>query len=81
MGFFSRFFKRQPTVFPDTFKVVLTTDKKLSEEQKNVITQMVKDGTLSGCDPSDIAINIMLYTGCFEPVILHRIDNGVEAIF
>ena len=82
MSIFSKLFKkRQQPSSPDELKVVLKTDKKLSDEQKNAIITIVKDGTMSGVEPSDIAIKIMMSTGIYDMVILNRVKNGVEVIF
>lgn len=82
MGIFSRLFKkREQPESSDAFNVILTTKKELSEEQKNAIITIVKDGTMSGVEPSDIAIKIMMSTGIYDAVILNRIKNGVEVIF
>lgn len=82
MGFFSRLFKkREQPESSDNFKVVLKTEKNLSEEQKNAIITIVKDGTISGVEFSDIAIKIMMSTGIYDMVILTRIKNGVEVFF
>ena len=68
----------EQTTSSDKFEVVLKTKRELSEEQKNAIITIVKDGILSGAQLSDIAINIMFATGIYEPVIMIRIENGVE---
>ena len=82
MGIFSRFFKkREQPESSDTFNVILKTKKELSEEQKNAIITIVKDGPMSGVEPSDIAIKIMMSTGIYDMVILNRVKNGVEVIF
>ena len=82
MGIFSRLFKkREHPKSSDTFNVILKTKKELSEEQKNAIITIVKDGTMSGVEPSDIAIKIMMSTGIYDMVILNRVKNGVEVIF
>lgn len=82
MGIFSRLFKkREQPESSDTFNVILKTKKELSEEQKNAIITIVKDGTMSGVEPSDIAIKIMMSTGIYDMVILNRVKNGVEVIF
>lgn len=82
MGIFSKLFKkREYPQSSDTFNVILKTKKELSEEQKNAIITIVKDGTMSGVEPSDIAIEIMMSTGIYDMVILNRIKNGVEVIF
>ena len=82
MSIFSKLFKkRQQPSSSDDFKVILKTEKELSEEQRNTIITIVKDGTISGLEPSDIAIKIMMSTGIYDMVILNRIKNGVEVIF
>lgn len=82
MNFFRKLFKkRKQPVSSDEFKVVLKTNKNLSEEQKSTIIQVVKNGILSGSELNDIAINIMTSTGIFDMIIINRIDNGVEVIF
>ena len=82
MSIFSRLFKkREQPESSDTFNVILKTKKELSEEQKNAIITIVKDGTMSGVEPSDIAIKIMMSTGIYDMVILNRVKNGVEVIF
>ena len=82
MSIFSRLFKkREQPESSDTFKVVLKTEKKLSEEQENAIITIVKNGTMSGVKPGDIAIKVMMSTGIYDMVILNRIKNGVEVIF
>ena len=79
--FISIFKKREQPESSDTFKVVLKTEKKLSEEQKKAILTIVKDGTMSGVEPGNIAIKIMMSTGIYDMAILNRIKNGVEVIF
>ena len=82
MSIFSRLFKkREQPESSDTFEVVLKTEKKLSEEQKNAIITIVKDGTMSGVEPGDIAIKVMMSTGIYDMVILNRLKNGVDVIF
>ena len=82
MGIFSRLFKkREQPESSDAFNVILTTKKELSEEQKNAIITIVKDCTMSGVEPRDIAIKIMMSTGIYDVVILNRVKNGVEVIF
>lgn len=82
MGIFSRLFKkRKQPESSDSFNVILKTNKKLSEEQKNAIITIVKDGTMSGVTNRDIAIKIMMSTGIYDMVILNRVKNSVEVIF
>lgn len=82
MSFFNKIFKkRQLSASSDDFKVVLKTEKELSDEQRNTIITIVKNGIMSGTEPSDIAINIMMSTEIYDIVVLNRIKNGVEVIF
>lgn len=82
MGFFNKLFKnREQPKSSDNFKVVLKTEKELSEEQKNAIITIVKDGTMSGDEPSNIAIKIMMFAEIYDMVVLTRIKNGVEVFF
>jgi len=83
MSIFSKFFKkRHPTeVSSGDLKVVLKTDKDLSEEQKNAIITIVKDGIMSGADLSDIVIKMMMSTGIYDVVVLNRTKDGIEVLF
>ena len=82
MNFYRRLFKkREYSISSDTFNVILKTKKYLSEEQKNAIIVIVKDGIMSGDKFSDIAIEIMMSTGIYDTVILNRIKDCVEVIF
>lgn len=62
----------------DEFKVILKTEKNLSEEQRNTIITIVRDGITSDTEPSDICIHVMMSTGIYDTMILNRIKNGVE---
>ena len=44
----------------DDFKVTIRTMKELSEEQRNTIITIVKDGMKSGSEPGSIAMNVMM---------------------
>lgn len=82
MSIFSKLFKkRKHPESSDNFKVILKTQKELSEEQKNTIITIVKDGIVSGVTPSRIAIKLMMSTEIYGIIILNRIENGVEVIF
>ena len=81
MNIFSGIFSKwKKTESSDDFKVVLKTDKKLSEEQKDAIITITKAGILSDVAPSNIAIKIMEITGIYDMIILNRTENGVEVI-
>ena len=73
--------KRKQPVSSDTFNVILKTDKKLSEAQKNTIINIVKDGIRAGEDLNITKTWIILTADLNEPVILNRITNGIEVIF
>ena len=62
------------------FKVILKTKKNLSEEQKNTIITIVRDGIISDVELRDICIHVMMSTGIYDTIILSRISNGVEII-
>ena len=82
MGIFSKLFqKRKQAKSSDNFNVVLYTKKNLSEEQKNAIISIVKNGNMSGIALSDISIQIMMSTGIYNVIILNRIKDGIEGIF
>ena len=82
MGIFSKLFqKRKQAKSSDNFNVVLYTKKNLSEEQKNAIITIVKNGNMSGIALSDISIQIMMSTGIYDVIILNRIKDGIEVIF
>ena len=81
MSIFSRLFKkRKEPKLSDNFKVVLKTEKALSEKQKNVIDTIVKNGIRSGADFGTIGALIIIKTDIHTGVILNRIKNGVEVI-
>lgn len=84
MGILSKIFKRNEDsleVKNDDIEVILKTEKDLSEEQRNVIVNIVKNGTMSGADPSNIVVQMMMATGIFDVVILNRIkDDVIEVV-
>lgn len=75
------FNKRQQLESSDNFKVIIKTDKNLSEKQKNAIINIIKEGVALDLDNGDIAIRIMMTTQIFEPVIMNKTDNSIEVIF
>ena len=82
MKLFDKFFKkRQLPDSSDEPKVFLTTNKDLSEEQKNTIIAIVKDGITSGTYFGDIAIKIMMSTGIYDVIVINRTKNGIEVMF
>lgn len=84
MGILSKIFKRNEDsleVKNDDIKVILKTEKDLSEEQRNVIVNIVKNGTMSGADPSNIVVQMMMATGIFDVMFLNRIkDDVIEVV-
>lgn len=81
MSIFSKIFKKRQQPIPiDKFKVVLKTEMKLSEEQKNAIITIVRDGIGQGTDLSTIAMAIIVRMNISSPIVLNRIKNGVEVI-
>ena len=84
MGILEKVFKKRkhPESVPEKdTKVILKTKKILSQDQKNFIITIVKDGIASGAPYSDIAINIMTSTGIYDMIMINSIDDGVEVIF
>ena len=82
MNFLKKIFgKRQPSS-SDGIKVILETNKELSEEQRNTIIDIVTNGIISGKENSDIGIIIMMTTGidCGE-MVLNRTKNYIKVIF
>ena len=81
MSIFSRLFKkRKQPESSDNFHIILKTDKELSEEQRNAIVTIVKEGIQSGEDLNTIGILIIMNVGIIDGIILNRIKNGVEVI-
>lgn len=82
MSFRNLFQKRERQESCDDFKIVLKTEMKLSEEQKNAIIAIVKDGISNGLDNSDIAIMIMTYANVLvSKVTIYRKPNSFEVSF
>ena len=81
MGFFSRPFKKRKQPRPsDKLKIVLNTDKDLSEEQRNAIFTIVRAGIEAEEDLGTIGLIIIMNADIYSGVILNRIKNGVEVI-
>lgn len=64
----------------DELKIVLCTQKSLSEEQKNTIISIVKDGIVSNQKQSSICIKVLMQTGVGEGMIINRINNCIQVI-
>ena len=64
----------------DDLNVVIKTDKKLSEKQRNAIITIVKDGTMSGELDSDIAILINMCAEINDMVVVNTTDDCVEVV-
>ena len=77
-----KFFKnlRTKKCSKDEIKVVIKSDSNLSDEQKQIITTVVKQGTERNLYPSEIAINISMKSGIFSAVSLQR-DGNVITVF
>lgn len=80
MSFLDQLFKkRQQPKSSDDFKVMLKTNKNLSEEQSNAITTIVKDGIRDGEDLYSIGLLIIMNAGIHtSSVALNSIKNGIE---
>lgn len=75
------FFKRKPRKSSDNFEIILKTGKNLSEVQEDTIFEIVTNGIKNNSELSSIAINIRITTGIHEPIVITRVDNGIEVIF
>ena len=84
MSFFTKLFKKkqkQHGSSGNNITVTLKTKQHLSEEQKNAIITIIKDGCDCGIGLDDIAIKIMLSTEIYHPISISRNKNSVEVIF
>ena len=80
MRFFKKLFnKRQQPKNSDDFQVIFKTSENLSEKQQNDIFTIIKEGTISGEDPHDITILIIMCTG-FPVVGLRYISKNVVEV-
>ena len=80
MGILDRLFKnrRKHPSSLDEVNVMLRTTHSFSEEQKNVIINLVKKGVVDKLEMSDIAINIMICLGVHLPIAINIADNGTD---
>ena len=80
MGILGRLFKnrRKHPSSLDEVNVMLHTTHNFSEEQKNVIINLVKKGVVDELELSDIAINIMICLGVHIPIAISIADNGTD---
>lgn len=74
------FKKRKKSESQEEITVVIKTDKDLTEEQKNTILRIVKEGTKIDASLSYMGMAIIMEAGVYIPVILNKIPNGIEVI-
>ncbi len=67
------FFKRKKEC-----KVQIITNKTLTEEQKDNICYLAKNFVENGHDMHSLAMQIMVETNIFEPIIITKIRGGVR---
>lgn len=82
MSFLDKLFnkRQQPKSFDD-FKVFIKTENDLSEEQKNAIITIVKDGIRDGEEWKTIGLLIIMNAGIHTSNVgLIRVKNGIEVI-
>ena len=80
MSLKDKLFKKRQSESSEELKVNLKTKRKLSENQKNTIIAIVRDGIASGEENSTIIINIMMDTGICGAVGLNRTKDGINVI-
>lgn len=59
---------------------MLCTQKSLSEEQKNTIISIVREGIVSDLKESSICIKVLLETGVGEGMVINRLGNCIQVI-
>lgn len=62
----------------DDLKVTIDAKEELSEEEKEVIISIVRDGAKDGDELRDTAIFISVYLDCRVSVNLEEFDDGVK---
>ena len=67
------FFKRKREC-----KVQIITNKALTEEQKDNICYLVKNFVENDYDMHSLAVQIMVETEIFEPIVITKIRGGVR---
>lgn len=85
MSFIEKFFKKlqqQPQNSFDNINFILYTSRDLSEEQKNTIKSIVKDGLKSKLNSSEILKKIDEETGIYSAFLFFSKDeNGSIEIY
>ena len=75
--FLKRFFKKEKRQCPcENIKVFLQTDKKLSDEQKQMIIALVKRGIILEKTESEISAEVLIQTGIMDTLIIRKLDEG-----
>ena len=70
--------KRKQSKTSKNLEIVLKTDLDLTEEQRNTIITIVKEGIQAGEEICDIAILIMMKVEIYKPVLINRYKNSIE---
>ena len=81
MKLFDKLFeKRKKSEIQEEITVVIKTDKELTEEQKNTIVRIIKEGIKINASLSYMGMAIIMEAAVYTPVILNKIPNGIEVI-
>ena len=81
MKLFNKLFeKRKKSEIQEEITVVIKTDKELTEEQKNTIARIIKEGIKINASLSYMGMAIIMEAAVYTPVILNKIPNGIEVI-
>ena len=81
MKLFDKLFeKRKKSEIQEDITVVIKTDKELTEEQKNTIARIIKEGIEINASLSYMGMAIIMEAAVYTPVILNKIPNGIEVI-
>ena len=81
MKLFDKLFKKRKNSEPqEDIMVVIKTEKELTDEQKNTILRIVKEGIKIDASLSYMGMAIILEAGVYTPVILNKTPNGIEVI-
>ena len=87
MSLLGKFFKKKQNpsstnveTSSDGIVVRIVSDTLLSEESVDVISSIVRNGIASESSLEDIGIQVLVYSGLSDPIILNKIKGGIEVI-
>jgi len=87
MSLLSKFFKKKQNpsstnveTSSDGIVVRIVSDTLLSEEKVDVISSIVRNGIVSESSLNDIGIRVLVYSDLHAPIILNKIEGGIEVI-